>query len=331
MKLLALLISLSVSAHALSQIKNYMFIGMDREQLQDTSTWATNGLFEGVQIAYSWNQLEDGKDNYDFTIIKEDLDLLHKYHKKLFIQIQDVSFQMKHNFAPPYLLKDTLYHGGANKQYSFDNYEEKQHTDLGWVVRRWDPAVQQRLHKLYAALGKEFDGIVEGVNTEETAATFGKGPLHPPGFSFTRYKDALIENVVALKKAFPKSTVLIYANFMPGGFMPFQDSALLKSVYEAAWANNIAVGGPDMFPYKTEQMQNSYQFIRRSYKKVPTSLAVQDGNYEYVNPVTNKRITAADIYDFALNDLRLTYIFWGTVQPYFSQETLPFLNSLKRK
>jgi len=30
-----------------------MFIGMDREQLQDTSKWLGNGLFEGVQIAYS--------------------------------------------------------------------------------------------------------------------------------------------------------------------------------------------------------------------------------------------------------------------------------------
>jgi len=49
--------------HATAQIKNFMFIGMDRDQLQDTSMWATNGLFDGVQIAYSWNQLEHEKDN----------------------------------------------------------------------------------------------------------------------------------------------------------------------------------------------------------------------------------------------------------------------------
>lgn len=305
-----------------------MFIGMDRDQLQDTSKWATNGLFDGVQIAYSWNQLEHEKDNYDFTIIKEDVKLLHTYGKKLFIQIQDVSFQMKWNFSPRYLLNDTIYHGGANKQYSFKTYEEKEFTDLGWVVRRWDTTVQKRLHKLYAALGKEFDGILEGVNTEETAVTFGKGSLHPPGFSFVRYKDAFIENMIALKTAFPNSMVMVYANFMPGGYLPYEDSTLLKAVYESAWKNNIAVGGPDLFPYKNEQMQNSYQYIKQSYDKVPTALALQDGNYEYINPKTNQPVSASEIYDFAQNYLHLTYIFWGTEQPHFNQKTVPFLKSL---
>ena len=124
---------------------------------------------------------------------------------------------------------------------------------------------------------------------------------------------------------------MVYANFMPGGYLPFEDSSLLKAVYETAWKENIAVGGPDLFPYKDEQMQNSYQYIKRSYNKVSTALAVQDGNYEYINPKTNKRVNASDIYDFAQNYLRLTYVFWGTEEPYFSQETLPFLKSLKNK
>ena len=303
---------------------------MDRELLQDSSKWAFNDLFDGVQIAYSWRQLEHEKDEYDFSLIREDLELLQKYNKKLFIQIQDVSFQMKWNFAPSYLLDDTIYHGGANKQYRFETYEEKKYSDLGWVVRRWDKTVQKRLHKLYAALGKAFDGIAEGVNTEETAVTFGKGILHPPGFSFARYKDAFIENIIALKASFPKSTVMVYANFMPGGYLPFEDSSLLKAMYEAAWKNNIAVGGPDLFPYKKEQMQNSYQYIQQSYNKVPAALAVQDGNYDYINPTTNKPVKAFDIYDFAQNYLQLTYVFWGTEEPYFSRETVPFLKSLKK-
>lgn len=331
MKPVALLFSLFFTTHILAQVKNYMFIGMDRELLQDTCKWATNGLFDGVQIAYSWRQLEQEKDQYDFSIIQEDLNLLQKYGKKLFIQIQDVSFQMKWNFAPRYLLMDTIYHGGANKQYSFTNYEEKEYSDLGWVVRRWDTTVQKRLHQLYSALGKAFDGIIEGVNTEETSVTFGRRVLHPPGFSFTRYRDTFIENIIALKTAFPKSTVMVYANFMPGGYMPYEDTTLLKTVYEAAWQNNIAVGGPDLFPYKKEQIQNSYKYIKQSYGKVPTALAVQDGNYEYINPPTNQPVSASDIYDFAQQYLKLTYIFWGTEQPYFDQKTLPFLKSLQNK
>jgi len=306
-----------------------MFIGMDREQLQDTSLWATNGVFDGVQIAYSWRQIEHEKDHYDFSIIDEDLALLQKYGKKLFIQVQDVSFSLKWNHTPPYILSDTAYHGGANKQYNFKNNNEADYSEMGWVTRRWDPAVQKRLYKLYAALGKKYDGIVEGINTEETAIEFGSGPLHPPGFSFQRYRDAYIENLAVLKKAFPKSTVIVYANFMPGGYMPGQDTTLLKAIYSFAWANNIGVGGPDLLPYKREQMNNSYGLIRDSYNKVTSGVAVQDGTIEYINPKTNKPITAEEIYQFAENYLHLSYIFWGTEEPFFKIETLPFLKSIK--
>lgn len=308
-----------------------MFIGMDREQLKDTSQWASNGLFEGVQVAYSWKQLEHEKDKYDFTLINEDLKLLQKYGKKLFIQIQDVSFSMKWNHTPGYLLKDTIYHGGANKQYQFRNNNEADYDEAGWVTRRWDIAVQERLHKLYLALGKQFDGIIEGINTEETSVVFGSGPLHPPGFNFKRYKDAVIENITALRKAFPRSTVIVYANFMPGGYIPGEDTTLLRAVYAFAWANGIGVGGPDLLPYKRGQMNNSYGFIRDSYGKVVSGVAVQDGTNTYINPRTNKIITAEEIYLFAKNYLHLTYIFWGTEEPFFHKEILPFLESLKNK
>ena len=47
---------------------------MDRELLKDTNYFKPD-LFDGVQIAYSWRQLEPQKDGYDFSIINEDLSL----------------------------------------------------------------------------------------------------------------------------------------------------------------------------------------------------------------------------------------------------------------
>src|SRR3979409_1356288 len=119
MKKFLFILSLLISATSFSQIKNFMFIGKDRDLLKDTSTWASNSSFTGVQIAYSWKQLEPKRDKYDFSIIYEDLKSLKKYGKKLFIQIEDVSFSMKYNHVPGYILQDTIYHGGANKQYKF--------------------------------------------------------------------------------------------------------------------------------------------------------------------------------------------------------------------
>jgi Beta-galactosidase len=85
MKHIFLFLFAVASFNSYAQIKNYMFIGMDREQLKKTKLWVSNGIFEGVQVAYPWKQLEPEKDKYDFERITEDLKLLQKYGKKLFI------------------------------------------------------------------------------------------------------------------------------------------------------------------------------------------------------------------------------------------------------
>src|SRR5262249_9755164 len=144
--------------------------------------------------------------------------------KKLFIQLQDATFSESRINAPRYLLSESRYNGGADKQYRYKTGDEEHAVVAGWVARRWDPAVQERFHKLLFALGKEFDGRIEGVNFAETSADFGEsGRLIPKGFSFEIYRDAIITNMKALKLAFPKSVVMQYANFMPGEWLPGDD------------------------------------------------------------------------------------------------------------
>src|SRR6185436_16605055 len=101
--------------------------------------------------------------------------------------------------VPRYLLDDSRYHGGAARQYHLRNEDEAQATPAGWVARRWEPSVQERFHKLLAALGAEFDGQLEGLNLPETAVEFGEsGRLFPEGFTPALYRDAVITNMVAL-------------------------------------------------------------------------------------------------------------------------------------
>src|SRR5947207_15646622 len=42
-------------------LHHYVFFGMDREKIND-KLFLENEIFEGAQVAYSWNQLEPGKD-----------------------------------------------------------------------------------------------------------------------------------------------------------------------------------------------------------------------------------------------------------------------------
>jgi hypothetical protein len=57
-------------------------------------------------------------------------------------------------------------------------------------------------------------------------------------------------------------------------------------------------------------------------------MAVQDGNLEDTNRDTGERVTAEELYEFARDELHLDYIFWGTQEPFLSDEILPYLQGL---
>ena len=323
--ILPTLLLLSASLHVTGKpVHHYVFFGMDREKIKETKSFLEQPAFEGAQVAYSWRQLEHEKDNYDFQMIREDLELLKAHGKKLWIQLQDVTFTPKRIHVPRYLLEDPQYNGGADKQYQIKGDDESQAVHEGWMARRYDPAVQERLHKLFVALGKEFDGRIEGINLAETSAGYGwTGKYFPKGYTREIYRDAIIANMRALKRAFPKSVAMIYANFMPGG------PTALKAVYEAARESKVAVGGPDLLPFRPFQRANSYPLIRESSGKVTAGIAVQDGNYSDVNTQNGKRASIADLLKFATEYLKVDYIFWCTEEPYYTDELVPFMRSLK--
>ena len=242
------------------------------------------------------------------------------------MQLQDVTFDPAYICVPKYLLRDSRFHGGADKQYEIPGDDEARATPAGWVARRWDKAIQARLHKLFVALGKAFDGKIEGVNLAESAVEFGtSGRLFPKGFTPAGYRDAILENMAALKRAFSHSVTMIYANFMPGEWLPGQDRGYLRSVYRRAQALGVGVGGPDLLPYKRGQMQHSYPLLRASRGRVPTGIAVQEGNYAAHNPKTGQPTTIAKLVEFAESYLRVSYIFWGTEEPFYSRNLIPHL------
>lgn len=309
-------------------LHHYVFFGQDREEIPLDTAFLAMRQFEGAQVAYTWRMLEPSKDVYDFKAIREDIALLFAHGKKLFIQLQDVSFSPARINVPQYLLQDSVYHGGAAKQYSVPDNDEPHAVHEGWVARRWDPAVQERLHKLFAALGREFDDRIEGINLAESSVGFGySGKLYPAGYSPAVYRDALITNMRALKRAFPKSVAMQYGNFMPGEWRATNDKGYLSSLYAAARESRIAMGGPDLLPFSRPQLLSSYPLIREVADAVPTGLAVQDGNMAEINPSTGKPVTPDDLVAFASDYLRLDHIFWGREEPFYSAKIIPYLRT----
>ncbi len=310
-------------------VHHYVFFNRDRERISDAAFLGTKAL-EGAQLKYTWRELEREKDGYDFSAIEHDLAFLQSKGKRLFLQLQDASFDPAIVNVPRYLLDEARYHGGADRQYRIENDDEDHAVPEGWVARRWDPAAQERFHKLLLALGREFDGKIEGINLPETAVSFGEsGRLFPKGFTPEIYRDAVITNMTALRRAFPKSAAMQYANFMPGEWLPGKDRSYLRSVYRAARELKAGVGGPDLLPYKPGQMNHCYPLIRQCAGIVPTGIAVQEGNYQHKNPKTGRLVTISELADFATEYLKVDYIFWCTQEPFYSERLMPYLQAQK--
>src|SRR4030042_3985642 len=142
-------------------IKHFVYFARDREAIHNHPFLEVK-RFVGAQIMYPWELLEPEKGKYDFSIIKEDYEYLLSYDKKLFIQLQDGTFNPNYVGIPKYLLTEE-FDGGATPQFDDNGVKD------GWVAKRWNPQVQYRFSLLMKALGKEFDGKIEGINLQETA------------------------------------------------------------------------------------------------------------------------------------------------------------------
>lgn len=306
-------------------IQHFVYFSRDRESIVDHPL-LTHSMFRGAQIMYSWKDIEPQKGKYDFSIIKQDVEYLKKYGKKLFIQLQDVTFNPKYKAIPIYL-QSKEYDGGAVIQYN-DNREPE-----GWVAKRWNEKVRERFALLLTALGREFDGEIEGINLQETS--IGVSPKTDSSFSELKYVAGLKLNMLALKKAFPTSTTMIYANFIPGEWLPWENKGYLRGIYQYGEEIGVGLGSPDLMVSRKGQLNNPLALMHEENYTVPIGIAVQDGNYigktgadidydEHNDEGDNSRRNIVPLlYEFAKDFLKVSYIFWVNQEPYFEEDVMP--------
>lgn len=316
--------------HADSHPELFLFFGPSEQtggyneklNLKNYQNILSNPCVEGAQVVYTWKELEPEKGVYNFSRIEKDLNFLDSIHKKLFIQLQDRSFQPNVVYVPDYIRKDQIYHGGVAMQYDFSGPSHP--ITEGWVARVWDPAVNRRFQILIKRLAKQFDGRIYGINLPETAVNFD--PKNPPeGFTSDKYFHAELENIRMLRQAFHQSFVIQYVNFFPNEWN--NDHNYMGRLFSYAVQHNIGLGGPDVIPYRTGQMKNSYPFFHKYKGKInPVGMAIQEPDYTYKNPNTNHYYNFSDFYSFANNYLGATILFWSTKQPFLSKELTPEIN-----
>jgi len=302
-----------------------IFLYLEDEAAINHANALENVNVEGAQIRYFWRSLELEQGKYDFSKIKADLDYLSSLQKKLFIQIQDRSFHPYDIPVPDYILKDIIYQNGIVIQFDFPG--ENRQIESGWVTKQWIPQVQQRFQALLVELAKNFDGKIYGINLPETSVDLDpKDANHQ--FTSEKYFNTILENMEALRKAFKKSHVVQYVNFIPGEWD--NDQNYMGRIFEYAIQNNIGLGNPDIVPYRRGQMKNSYPFFHKYKGDLPLiAIAAQEGGYTYVNPDTKELFSMQEIAGFAKKYLGAHIVFWNIQEPQFTNQVLPLLNTNK--
>ncbi len=299
------------------EIQHFVYFARDRRAIRRHVLLDTD-RFEGAQIMYSWADLEPRKGVYDFSDIKKDIAYLDHHGKALFIQLQDASFWRSNIPVPKYLRSDD-FDGGATEQFHDNGQPE------GWVAKRWSPAVQARFQELLVALGQEFDGKIAGINLQETA--IGVSPDTDPSFSAELYFEGVKANMQALALAFPNTTKLQYANFMPGEWLPWEDEGYLSGVYQHGEAIGVGLGTPDLLMERKPQLNHPLAMMHEGDFSVPLGIAIQDGNYvgkTNSNEVQGNRVSLVPkLHAFAHDFLRVDYMFWVNQEPYFKEDVLP--------
>jgi hypothetical protein len=303
-------------------IKHFVYFSRDREAIRNHPFLKVSQLV-GAQIMYSWKELEPENGKYNFSIVQDDYDYLKAHGKKLFIQMQDVSFRYSNKPVPDYLCTEE-YDGGAVCSKN-DKGEPN-----GWVTKRWNSKVQNRFALLLEALGKQFDGKIEGINLQETAIDAPKGSYTPE-----LYVKSIMVNMLALKKAFPQSVTMQYANFMAGEWLPWEDKGYLRSIYKYGQEIGVGLAGPDLMVQRKAQLHHALAMMHEAKYTVPLGIAVQDGNYNGKTGADKEYKKNGDIvlkdrknmvpllHAFAKDFLKVSYMFWVNQEPYFSEDVIP--------
>jgi len=308
--LLVLLLLGTLRAATAASPQNFLFT--NSEDLATQGALLARPDIAGAQVVYTWKSLEIAEDKYDFSAIERDLALLSAMNRKLFVQIQDRFFEIQHRNVPAYLLLEPLYRGGLAPQ--ADNPGENLPEGHGWVAQQWNPAVRARFQKLLAALAKEFDGRVWGINLPESAADIDQ-KADKTGFTCDGYFEATLENAAYARKVFAKSHVVQYANFWPCEWE--NERQYMSRTFEFARQNRIGLGGPDIVPYKKGHMKNSYPFFNQYKGRLSlVAMAIQEPTLTYTNPDTGKRFTREEFIAFAEDYLGVDVIFWAASSPW---------------
>ena len=269
---------------------HYVSIGR-KEAPNGFSAALTKGL-TGVQMRYRWAELEPEPDHYQFAPIARDLEAAKSAGVQLVVLIEDKSFTDDAP-TPSYL----------NEKYTVRNHNR------GFSALRWDPYVLDRLERLVAQLGAQFDcnPNFEGLGFQETSPSLDDSSLDASGYTPEKYRDALISLLRSAATSVPRSRVFWYMNFLP------RNQRYIGDIASAVIGTGVVMGGPDILPDNRALQKRVYPYYDEFRGRLKLFNSMQHNSYRHRhggNDSNGNYWSMDDLFQFAHNKLHVDYLFW---------------------
>lgn len=266
----------------------------------------------GLQVRFTWPELEPDEDRYDFTGIEKILAELIPLNKHLVILLELKSFNPKTWPVPAYMRNEKYEYG----TFPFSGFG--QDIMRGHNLKLWNTGVHDRLIALLAELGKRFNGHAnfEGIGLPETA--FGQPINMISNRDTDKYYDNLLSIQREMRHAFPNTLTYQFVNYPREILADFVDH--MRTI-------GTGLGGPDIFmddPGLTLDHPNKPKGIYHYYPQmsglIPLTPSVMQANYDNTRHDGKGRVpTIPELLAFGRDRLRANYLFWTRAPGHFQQ------------
>ena len=284
------------------------------------SELADTPALRGIQIRYSWAELETSRGVYNFASIEKRLAELAGKNKRLMILFETRTFDPNTDLVPDYIKNDSVYEGGVFPYSSSSSSAIK-----GYNMKLWNPMVRDRLAALFSALGKRFNSHdhFEGIGMTETAMGT---PIKPvTSTQKNDYYSNLLVVHTKMRESFPNTMTFQFLNY---------PRSKLSTLVGGLKDMGAALGCPDVFieepglnnPGSAYTPKGIYPYYPENSGLMPLTVQVETANYENTRyDKTGYQPTVSELLAFAKSNLKVNYIFWVRDPGYYPQ-VLEMLN-----
>jgi hypothetical protein len=219
-----------------------------------------------------------GDGRYDWRLLDANMAVARRYGLKFLIKVADRSFDGS-NIMPGYF----------PSQYVLWTYGNG---NAGYVSKRWDPYVYNRMIRLYRAIANRYaaETAFGGIATTETAV----GSVPGSDYSLDAYRTALVQIATQTQSSMPRGKLFLYLNFLKGGDDVDMNKDARVDLLERIPHTVLVVGAPDITPDVAGMPGNTSSY--RIHARKNLSLLPQFCHLQHVDQGLGGRNVKSNLY-----------------------------------